>query len=176
MKTVWILLVAFGAAFLELAAGFYALAVPAVAVAAFYLASVFGWRAAAIPVMLAAAAVDFQSGRHVPATALLVLPGVMALARFWRNEGNCRMLPLQAVPGVLCGALQAAILLPLESFGQERFFWRLLAHNLWLAFQMAASGALLTPVLCGLLDRPASKLGLRRYQAVAEPQAHHHAQ
>ena len=163
MQTVWISLVAFAAVLLELTAGFYGLAVPAVSVAVFYLAAVFGWRAAVFPALLAAAVPEILFGQF-PALALLVIPGVLALARFWRSEGNCRLLPLQAVPGAACGLLQAAVLLPIESFGQERFFWQLLAHNLWLALQMVVTGALLALLFCLFLDRLARRLGFRRYQ------------
>ncbi len=163
MQTVWISLVAFAAVLLELAAGLYGLPVPAVAVAVFYLAAVFGWRAAVFPALLAAAVPEILFGQF-PVLPLLAVPGVMAMARFWRSEGNRRLLPLQAVPGAVCGLLQAAVLLPVESFGQERFFWRLLAHNLWLTLQMTAMGALLGPVFCHLLDRLAGRLGFGRYQ------------
>ena len=173
MQIVWISVVVGCAAILELITASYGLAVPAVAVAVFYLTFVFGWRAVVIQALVAGALPDIFLGRHFPAVPLLVLPGIMLLARLWRSEGNPRLLPLQVIPGIACGLLQAAVLLPLESFSQEPFFWNLLFHNVWLACQYALGGALLTPVFCHFFDQMSRKLGLPVYLMAPKPETPH---
>ena len=175
MQLVWISVVVMCAAILELAAASYGLALPALAAAVFYLTFVFGWRTVVIQAMIAGALPDLFWGRHFPAVPLLILPGVMLLARLWRAEGNPRLLHLQLIPGLACGLLQAAVLLPLESFSQEPFFWNLLLHNAWITSQYAVGGALLTAAFCYLLDPVSRKLGLPLYLAASKLETSHAA-
>ena len=175
MQIVWISVAVMCAAILELATASYGLAVPVLGVAVFYLTFVFGWRAVVIQALMVGALPDIFWGRHFPALPLLILPGIMLLARLWRAEGNPRLLHMQVIPGVACGLLQAAILLPLESFSQETFFWNLLFHNAWIAGQYVVGGALLTPVVCHFFDQMSRKLGLPVYLTAPKLETTHAA-
>jgi len=173
MQLTWILLVVFCALLAELAAGGFGLAVPFLAVVVFYLSTVYGWRLVTVPALLAGAVLDVTLGRHAPVTALLVLPLVISLARFWRHEGVCRYLMVQTLPGAFLGLIQAAVLLSVESFMVERFFWRLLFHNLWVAAELCVAGMLALPSVCAALDWLARLLALPRYQEVQERRPEH---
>lgn len=164
MHTLWVAAVLFVALILELWAGAAGVPVPALALAAFYLAMGFRGARVLLPALAAGLALDLALGRAVPATAGLIVPGAMLLATFWRREGICRDLYAQAAPGAVLGLVQAALLLLLISLPSEPLTPHLLLHGAWLALRCGLAAALLLPLACGALDALARRLSLPRYR------------
>ncbi len=174
MQITWIILAVVVSLVLELWAGAVGLALPLLATTAFYLAVTFGWKRAFLPAATGGLVLDVTVGRSLPCMSLLVLPAVLALAHFWRREGNCRSVQIQMVPGALAGLLQAGILLTIESFAVEHLFWRLLVRNLWVSLQLTAGGMLFLPVVIWSLDSLHKALNFPRYQTIQQQRPEPH--
>ncbi len=164
MNLIWIWLIMFLAAVLEVVAGNLGLFVPLAALAGFYLLVTFGWRSALTPILAAVMIVDATYGRNyfigIPLTLYLTL-----LSLLWRRRGNCQTIPVQALPGIAVGLAWAGAVLFCESFLMEHFFWGLTRHNLWLLLQAVLGSLILLPLLCRGLDSLAHACGFWQYQA-----------
>lgn len=166
----WLFVITFASAILEAALGTSGWSLPLLAAAAFYLSAACGWRQTVFPALAAGAVLDIAFGRTLPVTSLCILPLAIALARFWRKEGNCRSFRLQIIPGVACGFAQGAILAATQSFPAENFFLRLVVHNLFFMGGLMIGGGLLLPILAWGLDRGARRLSLPRYHTAQHPE------
>ncbi|MFA4944060.1 MAG: hypothetical protein WC789_05095 [Lentisphaeria bacterium] len=165
----WIFILLFGAAVAEGWAGGTGWALPALAVTAFYLMQVFGWRRPLLLGLFAGAIIDLGFGRPYPLTPLLVLPAIAGLATLWHRSGSRHSLAMQMLPGALCGLIQAGVILAADSFAVEPWFWRLFLHNTLLLLALAGEGMLLLPLLCLAYDHWARRLALPQYLTLHPP-------
>jgi hypothetical protein len=162
MHVVWLCVTAFCATWLEILVGTAGLPLPVLAATAFYLTAVFGWRPMLVPALACGTALDLAFG-HVGPTAVLALVLVMALAGFWRRQGDCRSLPLQAVPGALVGIAYGGVLILCGKALSGPLSLGLLLHSVLMLLGVLVLGAGLQPLLCHALDRLALQLHLPRY-------------
>ena len=167
----WIFACTFSALLLELLLCTLGLPTPVLAVAAFYFTVINGWRLTVVPFAIACAMLDITQTRTFPASVLL-LPGVLALALFWRQHGDCQHQVAQAVPGSLVGVLWGAGLVLLQSAAAENWSLALALHNVWFILSMTITGAFALPLVHRYLDHTAGRLGLPRYSGTREDRHH----
>ena len=149
---------------------------PMWSVTAFYATVVYGWRWSFFPWAVAGLVLDVTYGRAFPVTTVVLLPLALLLARFWRREGNCRLLGVQAIPGAILGMVLCLPALWWESCRPENIMsWRLMLHAGFLGLQWVAGSALLLPAVCWTLYRAAKPLNLPRYQDIQQRRADPHA-
>ena len=167
MIWVWLCLCTFCAAVLEAILGNSGVPAPLVAIVTFYFTVLLGWKPVFIPAVVAGTLLDLLLSRAFP-TALMLLPGVMALALFWRQHGDCKAVSAQALPGALVGAIVGVGRLVLEAWAAEPWCRGLVFRSLWLLFLFVLVSLALTPALFKGLDRLAKGLDLPLYQKVQE--------
>ena len=167
MIWVWLCVCTFVAVVLEALLGNSGLPVPLVAIVTFYFTVLLGWKSVFIPAVVAGTLLDLLLSRTFP-TALMLFPGVMAVALFWRQHGDCRAISAQALPGLLIGAIIGVGRVILEVWAAELWCLGLVYRSLWLLLLFVLSSLALTPLLFAGLDRLAKGLDLPLYRKVQE--------
>jgi hypothetical protein len=168
MAWVWLAFCAFVAMLLETVTSTHGVAVPAVQIVAFYLVIAHGWQRALIPAAMAGAGLDVVLGRAFPCS-LLALPVVFVAALFWRRQGDCRLRPLQAVPGAFVGLVSGAVAIACERLPDAFVSWQLVLELTGLVVRVMLGGAIALPALGWVFDGVARRLAVCGYSNVQEP-------
>jgi hypothetical protein len=167
MMTLWTVCCAFLALIVELVIGGYGVVLPVFPVTVFYFTVVRGWRRTAVLFLVLGTVMDLACGRTVP-VAVLAVPGVQAVAMFWRRHGDCRLRGAQAAPGFAVGALNGALLLVLLVLPGARWGEALAGEVATLLAEVALGAAVLLPLLCAGLDAAAEQMVFDSYRQVRE--------
>ncbi len=167
MTTIWVMCCTFLALVLELLAGDRCIAAPLFPVTVFYFTVVLGWRRTAVLFLAFGTVLDLAFGRALP-VATLAVPGIQALAMFWRRHGDCRGRGAQALPGFMVGALSGLFTLVLVALPGARWSSALAGEGLCLLGEAAFGAALLLPLLCMGLDAAAAHMVFDGYSRARE--------
>lgn len=165
MKVVWIAFCVVAGMIGELVLGAHGVACPLFLVVSFYFTVVLGWRSVLGILACGALLLDLAYGRSFPAT-LVVLGAVQFLASVWRRHGSRRYPLSQAVPGLAVGALSGVGMVVLVRIPGMGWGPGLLRDSLGVLTASLVGAALLTPMVCALLDRAARGMALPRYGGV----------
>lgn len=163
MAWCWLYCIGMLAMIAEIIVGNSGFFVPVLALAAFYVCVVFGWRRTLLVFAVLGSFLDLAVGRSVP-LQLALLAVALLMAQFWRRHGDCAHPAAQVLPGVIlgstCGTLAWLTCRPPDAF----FNLGGMLMDVSVFLIAAVSGAVLLPLGCLLLDTMGARLDVALFR------------